>query len=138
MLSSMPGPGASTWRKPLRTRCARCCGLDLIASSLGISVFLLIYFASVSVLTLYWVVIFNRTTADANGINMWYWAIACQSCWWSFGVARDRLRVRKPFMLSERRHDRDDRSSCLHQIDHPTTGYYSNVIVVVLLGLFIG
>ena len=36
--------------------------------------FLLIYFASVSVLTLYWVVIFNRTTADANGINTWYWA----------------------------------------------------------------
>ena len=47
--------------------------LDLIASSLGISVFLLFYFASVSVLTLYWVVIFNRTTPDANGINIWYW-----------------------------------------------------------------
>ena len=26
----------------------------------------------------------------------------------------------------------------LRQIDHPTTGYYSNVFVVLLLGLFIG
>ena len=78
------------WRSMLR--------LDLIASSLGISVFLLIYFASVSVLTLYWVVIFNRTTAEANGINTWYWAVDAVMLI-AIGVLSDRLRVRKPFMV---------------------------------------
>ena len=111
--------------------------LDLIASSLGISVFLLIYYASVSVLTLYWVVIFNRTTADANGINMWYWA--CMSLMLvAFGVVSDRFRVRKPFMLIGAAGTIVMTIVLLHQIDHPTTGYYSNVFVVVLLGLFIG
>ena len=45
--------------------------LDLITSSVAISVFLLFYYASVSVLTIYWVVTFNRTTPQANGINVW-------------------------------------------------------------------
>ena len=53
---------------PLRTMLK----LDLIASSFGIAVFLLFYYASVSVLTIYWVVVFNRTTPDADGINVWY------------------------------------------------------------------
>jgi MFS family permease len=110
--------------------------LDLVASSVGISVFLLVYFASVSVLTLYWVVIFNRTTADANGINTWYWA--CMSTMLVvFGVISDRLRVRKPFMLIGAVGTLVMTIVLLSQIDHPTTGYYSNVLVVVLLGLFI-
>ena len=46
--------------------------LDLISSSVAVSLLLLFYFASVSVLTLYWVVVFGRSTADANGINVWY------------------------------------------------------------------
>ena len=49
--------------------------LDLISSSVAISLLLLFYFASVSVLTLYWVVVFGRSTSDANGINVWYAAV---------------------------------------------------------------
>ena len=45
--------------------------LDLVSSSIAISLFLLFYYASVSVLTIYWVVTFNRTTPQANGINVW-------------------------------------------------------------------
>jgi MFS family permease len=73
--------------------------LDLISSSVAVSLLLLFYFASVSVLTLYWVVVFGRSTADANGINVWYAAFlsgtlyssecsrtgctfASRSCWW--------------------------------------------------------
>ncbi len=120
-------------RHPLRSMMR----LDLIASALGISVFLLIYFASVSVLTLYWVVVFNRTTADANGINVWYWA--CMSVMLvAFGIISDRVRVRKPFMLVGAVGTIVMTVILLGQIDHPTTGYYSNVWVVVLLGLFIG
>ena len=56
--------------------------LDLIASSVAISVFLLFYYASVSVLTIYWVVTFNRTTPQANGINVWLAGSSrSASCW---------------------------------------------------------
>jgi len=120
-------------RHPLRSMMR----LELVASSLGISVFLLIYYASVSVLTLYWVVIFNRTTANANGINTWYWAVMSVMLV-VFGILSDRLRVRKPFMLIGAIGTMVMTMVLLNQIDHPTTGYYSNVFVVVLLGLFIG
>ncbi len=60
--------------------------------------FLLIYYVSVSVLTIYWVVVFNRTASNADGINTWYWA-ADSVALISVGVVSDRLRVRKPFMV---------------------------------------
>ena len=55
-----------------------------------------------------------------------------------FGVLSDRFRVRKPFMLVGAVGTIVMTIVLLRQIDHPTTGYYSNVFVVVLLGLFIG
>jgi MFS family permease len=55
-----------------------------------------------------------------------------------FGVLSDRLRVRKPFMLV-------GAVACIVmmvflilQVGHPHTGYYSNVLVIVLLGVAIG
>jgi MFS family permease len=107
--------------------------LDLISSSLAVSLLLLFYFASVSVLTLYWVVVFGRSTPDANGINVWYAGILSGTLV-IFGVLSDRLRVRKPFMLF-------GAAACIVmtmflilQTGHPHTGYYSNVLVIVLLG----
>ena len=107
--------------------------LDLISSSLAVSLLLLFYFASVSVLTLYWVVVFGRSTSDANGINVWYAATASGTLV-LFGVLSDWLRVRKPFMLV-------GAAACIVmtmflilQTGHPHTGYYSNVLVIVLLG----
>ncbi len=107
--------------------------LDLISSSLAVSLLLLFYFASVSVLTLYWVVVFNRSTPDANGINVWYAAVLSGTLV-LFGVLSDWLRVRKPFMLV-------GAAACIVmtmflivQTGHPHTGYYSNVLVIVLLG----
>ena len=61
--------------------------------------FLLFYYASVSVLTIYWVVIFNRTTPQANGINVWLAAALSIGLSWSSGSLSDWVRVRKPFML---------------------------------------
>src|SRR6185437_5285542 len=72
--------------------------LDLIMSSIGISVFLLFYYASVSVLTIYWVVTFNRTTPEANGINVWL-AASLSIGLVMAGLLSDLARVRKPFML---------------------------------------
>jgi MFS family permease len=106
--------------------------LDLVSSSIAISVFLLFYYASVSVLTIYWVVTFNRTAAQANGINVWL-AAALSLGLVVAGALSDLARVRKPFMLLG--------AGCaivmmlflIHQTGQPHAGYYSNVLVIVLL-----
>ncbi len=111
--------------------------LDLISSSVAVSLLLLFYFASVSVLTLYWVVVFGRSTADANGINVWYAAFLSGTLV-LFGVLSDRVHVRKPFMLVGAAATIVMTVFLIIQVDHPHTGYYSNVLIVVLLATAIG
>jgi MFS family permease len=110
--------------------------LDLVSSSIAISVFLLFYYASVSVLTIYWVVIFNRTASQANGINVWL-AASLSIGLVVAGALSDLARVRKPFMLLG--------AACaivmmlvlIHQTGQPHASYYSNVLVIVLLAVSI-
>jgi hypothetical protein len=90
----------------------------------------------VSVLTLYWVVIFNRTTADANGINTWYWGVDAVMLV-LVGILSDRLRVRKPFMLVGAAGAFAVTMAMIAQVDHPHAGYYDNVLLAVLLGMAI-
>jgi MFS family permease len=111
--------------------------LDLIASSLGIALFLLFYYASVSVLTIYWVVVFNRSTPDADGINVWYAGVLSATLV-VFGVVSDKLRVRKPLMLVGAAGSIVMMIFVINQINHPHTGYYSNVLVIALLATAIG
>jgi hypothetical protein len=112
--------------------------LDLISSSVAVALFLLIYYVSVSVLTIFWVVVFNRTAANANGINTWYWTADAVTLI-VVGVVSDRLRVRKPFMLLGAVGTIVMTFVLISQTSHAsTTGYYSNVVMVVLLGVFIG
>ncbi len=106
--------------------------IDLIASSVGISVFLLFYYASVSVLTIYWVVIYDRSTPQANGINVWYAGFLSAGLVLA-GFLSDRLRVRKPFMLLGAVAAMVMLGFLIHQTDDPHTGYYANVLVIVLL-----
>ena len=110
--------------------------LDLISSSIAISVFLLFYYASVSVLTIYWVVTFNRTTPQANGINVWLAAFLSLGLVVA-GVLSDWARVRKPFMLFGAVCAMVMMAFLIQQTDHPHTGYYSNVLVIVLLAVSI-
>ncbi len=110
--------------------------LDLISSSVAISLFLLFYYASVTVLTLYWVVTFNRSTPQANGINVWYAAFLSGGLVVA-GLLSDLVRVRKPFMLFGAVCAMIMMGFLIAQADHPNTGYYSNVLVVVLLAVSI-
>jgi MFS family permease len=110
--------------------------LDLIASSIAISLFLLFYYASVSVLTIYWVVTFNRTTPQANGINVWL-AASLSIGLVIAGALSDWARVRKPFMLVGAICAMVMMGFLIVQTGHPNTGYYSNVLVIVLLALSI-
>ena len=110
--------------------------LDLIASSVGISLFLLFYYASVSVLTIYWVVTFNRTTPQANGINVWLAGFLSLGLVLA-GALSDWAKVRKPFMLVGAICAMVMLGFLIVQTGHPHTGYYSNVLVVVLLAVSI-
>jgi ACS family D-galactonate transporter-like MFS transporter len=106
--------------------------IDLVSSSIAISVFLLFYYASVSVLTIYWVVTFNRTTPQANGINVWL-AASLSIGLVVAGALSDWARVRKPFMLVGAVFAIVMMLFLIRQTDNPHTGYYSNVLVIVLL-----
>ncbi|MGA2037108.1 MAG: MFS transporter, partial [Acidimicrobiales bacterium] len=110
---------------------------ELIASSLGISVYFLFYFASVSVMTVYWVVVFNRSTVDANGINTWGWAFDCCALV-LVGLISDRLRVRKPFIVLGTIATMVMMILFTFQVDHSHAGYYSNVLFIVLMMSAIG
>jgi MFS family permease len=109
---------------------------ELIASALGVSLNLLIFYTTVSVMTIYWVVVFGRSTTDANGINVWAWAFDSGALVLA-GLISDRLRVRKPFMALGAAVGIVMMILFILQVDHPHTGYYSNVLLAVLLGVAI-
>ncbi len=88
---------AHPWRQILKW--------DLIGSAIGISLFLLLYYAASAFFTIYWATVFkdpsgvNLSTAQANSLNAWFW--------WAdivalivFGILSDILKVRKPLMLA--------------------------------------
>ncbi|HMK99608.1 MAG TPA: MFS transporter [Acidimicrobiales bacterium] len=110
---------------------------DLLASSLGISTFLLIFYAAVAVFTLYWVVVFDQTTANANGINLWFGA-ANAGAVVVIGFVSDALHVRKPFMLAGVIGTIIVTFVLLSHTSHPSTGYYTNALIVMALGITIG
>jgi len=120
---------AHPWRTMLK--------LDLIISSLGISTFLLIFYAAVTIFTLYWVVVFNETTSNANGINLWF-GIANAATVVVIGFASDALRVRKPFMLAGCVGAIIVTIVLLSRTSHPQTSYYTNALIVMALGITLG
>jgi sugar phosphate permease len=78
------------WRQMLRPR--------IIVSALGVSVFLLLYFAAVAYFPIYLNTIFKFPLALANGLLSIYWVCDVLASIVT-GLVSDRLKVRKPFML---------------------------------------
>jgi MFS family permease len=78
------------WRQMLRPR--------VIFSSLGISLFLLIYFAAVGFFVIYLNGIFKFSVAEANGMVSIFWAVNVLSAI-AIGFVSDAAMVRKPFMV---------------------------------------
>ena len=71
---------------------------NLLISSFGISVFLLMYYAAVGYFPIYLNAIFKFTTAEANGLVSVFWAVNVIAAV-LFGFLSDRMHARKPFML---------------------------------------
>jgi MFS family permease len=91
----------------------------------------------VAVFTLYWVVVFNQTTANANGINLWF-GVANAAAVVVMGFASDRLHVRRPFMLAGTLGTMAATLLLLGRTTHPATGYYTSALIVTLLGIAVG
>ncbi|MBV8463927.1 MAG: MFS transporter [Acidimicrobiales bacterium] len=121
---------AHPWRQILKW--------ELVGSAVGISLFLLVYYAASGFFTIFWATVYrhpsglNLTTSDANYLNTWFWAADAVALI-VFGILSDKLRVRKPLMLV---------GSCsaivvlilfLHQTDHPTTSFSTLILLEVLL-----
>jgi MFS family permease len=77
---------------------------DLVLPSLGIALFLLVYYCASSFFTIYWSTTFVNvngslyTVSQANGLNQWFWGAEIITLI-IVGWLSDRILVRKPLML---------------------------------------
>ncbi len=110
---------------------------DVVGSAFGISVFLLIYYAAVGFFTIYLTANFGFSTAQANGILTWDWAVDAGALI-VVGLLSDWSRVRKPFMVAGACGTLAMILVLLFQTAHTrTTGYYTLVWEISLLALFL-
>ncbi len=72
--------------------------VDVVVSSLAISIFLLIYYSAVAFLVIYMGTVFGFTVKQANGLGNWEWGFNIVAVI-LIGIVSDALRVRKPFMV---------------------------------------
>ncbi|MEV6427215.1 MFS transporter [Nocardia sp. NPDC051463] len=115
------------WRQMLR--------LNIVGSALGISLFLAFFYTIVSFLPVYMATNFGFSPAKANALGNWYWtanAIALVLA----GIASDKLKVRKPFMVVGALISIVGMFVFIGYTDKPDTGYYAfaTVFVVIAVG----
>lgn len=120
------------WRQILRW--------DLVGSSFGIALFLLLYYAAASLFTVYYPIIFknpngtNFTVTQANGLNTWFWTTDIVALI-IIGLVSDALKVRKPFMVVGAIFTGVILIIFLGDATHPHTGYYTLATEGSLLGI---
>src|SRR6202042_2813502 len=78
------------WRQLLK--------FDIIISSVGVSLMLLIYYTAVAFAVIYLTTVFGFSVKDANGLGNWNWGFNVIAVI-LIGIISDRFRVRKPFMV---------------------------------------
>jgi MFS family permease len=121
---------ANPWRQILKW--------DLIGSALGISLFLLVYYAASAFFTIYWATVFtnshglNLSTSNANYLNTWFWGADAVALI-VFGILSDKLRVRKPLMLIGVIGSIVMLILFLRQANHPYTPFSTLIVLEVLL-----
>ncbi|MBF6557304.1 MAG: MFS transporter [Acidimicrobiales bacterium] len=115
---------------------------DLVGSALGISVFLLLYYAASGFFTIFWATVYrdhtglNLSTSQANYLNIWFWSADAVALI-VFGIISDKLRVRKPLMLIGAVGSIVFLVLFARQTDHPSTGFGTLITLEVLLAVCI-
>ncbi|HUZ43854.1 MAG TPA: MFS transporter [Acidimicrobiales bacterium] len=73
--------------------------VDVVVPALGVSLFLLIYYAAVGFFVIYFTSVFGFTQAQSNGLGNWFWAADAVTVV-VVGTISDRVGVRKPFIVA--------------------------------------
>lgn len=111
--------------------------LDIIGSTFGVAVLLLVYYAFVGFLVIYMATIFHYPEQRANALANWYWAFNAGALV-VVGVASDRLRVRKPFMVLGAIGAIVMTIIFLTRATMPQTSYYTFVVILSILAVSLG
>ncbi|HEX3791102.1 MAG TPA: MFS transporter [Pseudonocardiaceae bacterium] len=111
--------------------------LDVIGSAFAIAVFLIIYYTAVGFFPVYFTTLFGFTLSQANGIGNWFWAFDAVVLV-LVGLLSDKLRVRKPFMVIGAVGAIVMTFIFASRATHPHTGYYSFVIIISVMAVFLG
>jgi MFS family permease len=111
------------WRQMLR--------FDIIGSAFAISVFLLLYYALVGFIVVYFATAHGYSEQRANGLANWYWGFNAIGLV-VFGLLSDKLRVRKPFMILGTAISLVGGILFAINSTDPGTGYYSFALFFVL------
>jgi len=125
---------AHPWRQILKW--------DLVGTAVGISVFLLLYYAASAFFTIYWATVFknpnglNLSTSQANDLNTWFWAADIVALI-VFGVLSDVLKVRKPLMLVGAIGSIVMLFFFIQRANHPYSSFDQIIVIEVLLAAFI-
>jgi MFS transporter, ACS family, D-galactonate transporter len=72
--------------------------VDIVASAIAISVFLIFYYLAVGFFPVFFQTVFGYSLSRANGLGDWFWAFDALALLVT-GFVSDLTRVRKPFML---------------------------------------
>lgn len=117
------------WRQMFR--------VDIVVPALGVSLFLLIYYAAVAFFVLYFTTVFGFTEARANSVGNWFWAADAITVV-VVGVVSDHIRVRKPFMVIGAVGAVVLTAIFAGRATAPATSYGTLVVIVSILSVFRG
>jgi MFS family permease len=110
--------------------------LDIVGPSLGIGVFLVVYYTLIAFLVVYMATIFGYTEQRANALGNWVWAFNAGALV-LVGLLSDKLLVRKPLMLIGIAGSIVATVLFALRTNHPDTGYYTFVWILSLLAVFL-
>jgi MFS family permease len=117
------------WRKILH--------LDVVGPSIGIGVFLIVYYTMIAFLVVYMATTFGYSQQRANALGNWMWAFNAGSLV-VIGLLSDKLKVRKPFMVVGVVGSVVATAILALHATQAGTSYYTFVWILSLLAVFIG
>ena len=111
--------------------------LDVVGPAFGSAVLLLVYYALVGFLVIYFATVFHYTEQRANALANWFWAFNAGALV-VVGLLSDRFKVRKPFMVLGAAGALVMTLVFAAKATHPETSYYSFVVIMSLLAVSLG
>jgi MFS transporter, ACS family, D-galactonate transporter len=110
---------------------------DIVASALGIGLFMIINFVLIAFLPIMFQTAFGYSQSSANSLGNWVWA-ANGITLLVVGFASDKLRVRKPFMLAGAVGGVLLTSLFALHLTQPHTSYTTFALILAGVAVFIG